>query len=72
MKECQKWWNSNQDDVAFKKELARFGEITTQEQALDALVEVTWRAALLWFYKVAEHLSPSDCALIDGELKDDS
>ena len=27
-----------------------------------------FKAALLWFWKVAEHLSPSDCDLIDKEL----
>lgn len=32
----------------------------------------TWRAALLWYYKTAEHLSPSDCDLIDKELEDET
>lgn len=27
-----------------------------------------WQEALLWYYKTAEHLSPSDCDLIDKEL----
>ena len=28
-----------------------------------------WREALLWFWKTAEHLSPSDYAILEEELK---
>lgn len=31
-----------------------------------------WKEALLWFWKVAEHLSPSDCDLLDKELGNDT
>ena len=31
---------------------------------------IGFKAGLLWFWKVAEHLSPSDCNLIDKELEE--
>ena len=30
-----------------------------------------WREALLWFWKTAEHLSPSDYELLEKELEDE-
>ena len=31
-----------------------------------------FRAALLWFYKVADHLSPTDCDILDEELDNEN
>ena len=33
-----------------------------------AIVKKGWKESLLWFLKVAEHLSPTDCALLNEEL----
>ena len=38
----------------------------------DPTFEQGWRAALEWYYKTSEHLSPSDCDLIDKELEDET
>jgi len=55
MKECKK---------QFQEYRKRFPNLPPDE--LD--FGLGFRAALLWFWKVAEHLSPSDCDLIDKEL----
>jgi len=33
-----------------------------------SVAENAWREALLWFWKTAEHLSPSDYAILEEEL----
>ena len=33
---------------------------------------VGWREALLWYWKTAEHLSPSDYELLEKELSDET
>ena len=38
------------------------------ELGISTGVEEGWKAALLWFYKVAEHLSPTDCDILNKEL----
>ena len=58
MKAFRKWWDTEE-------------KIPISATERD-IAEAGWRGALLWFYKVAEHLSPSDCALIDKELEDET
>ena len=41
------------------------------ELGISTGVEEGWKAALLWFYKVAEHLSPTDCDILNKELDDE-
>ena len=42
------------------------------ELGISTGVEEGWREALLWFWKTAEHLSPSDYELLEKELGDET
>lgn len=53
MKQCQKWWNEEQTGTTGEEFLAKHRD-TTQEQVLDALVEMAWRAALEMVLKERE------------------
>ena len=59
MKECKKW-------------LEKFDKSHQGDRRYEPMAKQGWKAALLWFYKVAEHLSPSDYDLIDKELEDET
>lgn len=54
MKQCQKWWNEKQTKKTEEEFLAKYEGLTTQEQVMDAVVEMTWRAALEMVLKERE------------------
>lgn len=71
MKQCQKWWNEEQTEETEEEFLAKHGELTTQEQVIDVLVEAVWRAALEWTLPIIERLGQEACYDIEEELKND-
>ena len=71
MKQCQKWWNEEQNQEYIEEFLAKH-IFTTQEQVLDALVEAVWRACCEWIKKEAISLDErGDISreIINRELK---
>lgn len=69
MKQFEKWFGEENKDCEIEDNICdKVGNC----DACKSLQKIGWRAALLWYYKTAEHLSPSDCDLIDEELEDET
>ena len=70
MKQHQKWLNETLSKEVADKFEAKTQNVTTIDEALITISKLSWRGALECFYQVAEHLSPTNCDIIDEELKE--
>ena len=76
MKELKKWWNEKR---TLEETFIEIGYPRTQDQLIDALSEVVWRAALkMLSKKIKQITNPPNCRcllsvqeIIDEELEDE-
>ncbi len=72
MKQHQRWLNETLNDKTANKFEAETQGCKSMGDVVQVISEVSWRAALGWYYKTAEHISPSDYEILEKELEDET